>query len=160
LRTQLKIIIIKVMNEILTIGDEIHSLAKMLKRETDSRLARLSLGQGQFLLFMFLLKHAAAEAYSQDDIARAMGLNKANVSRNLARLAEKGLVEVHSDPGNARKHLVTLTPRARQGGAEIGGVFREIHTRMTRGIEEERLAVAAEVLRIMAANLKDHEEEE
>jgi DNA-binding MarR family transcriptional regulator len=148
------------MNEILTIGDEIYSLAKMLKQETDSRLARLSLGQGQFLLLMYLLKQTPDIPATQEEIALAMGLNKANVSRNVAKLEEKGLLEVFPDPGNARKRPVKLTPRALRMGEEIGGEFREIHKKMTRGIEEKKLTVTAGVLRIMAANMKEQGEKE
>ena len=147
------------MNDILTLGDWIHTLAKILKQETDSRLARLSLGQGQFLLLMFLLKHAAEEPQSQEQIARAMGLNKANVSRNVAKLEEKGLLEVLADLGNARKRLVKLTPRALRMGEEIGGQFRKIHEEMTFGIDEERLGLTVEVLRMMTANLRQDRED-
>lgn len=146
------------MNDILSIGDEIHALAKMLKQETESRLAQLSLGQGQFLLFLFLLKHGKEAPYSQEEIARAMGLNKANVSRNVARLEEKGFLEVQPDPGNGRRHLVTLAPRGFQLGAEIGSHFQEIHGKMIQGIEEEKLAVTAQVLRMMVANIKAQKE--
>jgi predicted XRE-type DNA-binding protein len=78
------------MNETFHVGDWIHDLAKLLKQETDSTLATMSLGQGQLMLFMFLLRHASDEQCFQEQIAKAMGLNKANVSRNVAKLEQKG----------------------------------------------------------------------
>ena len=159
LRTQLISDIVLPMNEILHLGDWIHDLAKLLKQETDGGHTESSLGQGQFFLLMFLLRQAGAEPLYQKQIAQAMGLNKANVSRNVARLRDKGLLEVLAGAGTGRRHQVRLTTRALDLKNEMAGQFQSIHQRMVKGIDEEKLAITAAVLRQMLSNLKESREQ-
>jgi DNA-binding MarR family transcriptional regulator len=147
------------MNGILHIGDWIHDLAKRLKQETEAGLSGTSLGQGQFLLLLFLLRQAGEEPLYQEEIAQAMGLNKANVSRIVARLRDKDLLEVMTKPGTGRRHQVRLKTRALELKDEMAGQFQAIHQRMVKGIDEEKLAITAAVLRQMLSNLKESGEE-
>jgi DNA-binding MarR family transcriptional regulator len=146
------------MNETFHIGDRIHDLAKLLKQETDSAPATISLGQGQLMLFMFLLRSAGDGQCFQEQIAKAMGLNKANVSRNVAKLEQKGLVEIAAQDGDARRRQVRLTHRALTLKDELSGQLQAIHTRMVDGIDEQHLAITAAVLRQLLSNLQKPKE--
>jgi DNA-binding MarR family transcriptional regulator len=146
------------MNETFHVGDWIHDLAKLLKQETDSTLATMSLGQGQLMLFMFLLRHASDEHCFQEQIAKAMGLNKANVSRNVAKLEQKGLVQITAQDGDARRRQIRLTPQALVLKDELSGHLQSIHLRMVDGIDEQQLAITASVLKRLVANLEASKE--
>jgi DNA-binding MarR family transcriptional regulator len=148
------------MNEIYRIGDWIHDLAKLLKQETDSALAAKYLGQGQLMLFMFLLRYTGGGQCHQEQIAKAMGLNKANVSRNVAKLEQKGLVTVTAHPGKSRRRQVGLAAQALTLKDELASQLQAIHSRMVDGIDEQHLAITASVLRQMLTNLEKTEEQE
>jgi DNA-binding MarR family transcriptional regulator len=146
------------MNEIFYIGDWIHDLAKLLKQETDSALNTMSLGQGQLMLFMFLLRHTSDKQCFQEQIANAMGLNKANVSRNVAKLEQKGLVGITAQDGDARRRQVRLTPQALALKDELSAHLQSIHLRMVDGIDVQQLAITASVLRRLVSNLEKPKE--
>ena len=45
-------------------------------------------------------------------LARCLGVSKAAVSKRVPSLVDAGWLETHSDPTNARRVVLTLTPRA------------------------------------------------
>lgn len=45
-------------------------------------------------------------------LARCLGVSKAAVSKRVPSLVDAGWLETHSDPTNARRLVLTLTPRA------------------------------------------------
>jgi len=67
-------------------------------------------------------------------LARCLGVSKAAVSKRVPSLVEAGWLETHSDPGNARRVVLTLTPQAaslveRAGtalDAEFTSMFAEV----------------------------------
>ncbi|MDO7205266.1 helix-turn-helix domain-containing protein [Paraclostridium bifermentans] len=73
------------------LGDLIYFISKELKSRMDESLKDRNLGQGQLLTLMTLFKLKNYDEITQEDLAKVMGINKANTSRNLAKLKKVDL---------------------------------------------------------------------
>jgi len=76
------------------------------------------------------------------DLSRLLGLDKSTVSRVVARLTTKGLVEVQESGGDQRLKPLRLTPKGRE---QLVGIDRGANTRVAAALEvlsgEERHTV-------------------
>ncbi|GGC88268.1 bifunctional helix-turn-helix transcriptional regulator/GNAT family N-acetyltransferase [Chelatococcus reniformis] len=59
------------------------------------------------------------------ELARALGLDRAQISRTLRRFAERGLVEAREDPRHGRHQLLSLTQAGRAAFTALEGNTRE-----------------------------------
>ena len=75
------------------------------------KLAKLRIGRGQH---SFLLVLYRKDGISQDQLARALHINKAAVARALSKLEKKGYVERRKDNADRRNNQVYLTDKARK----------------------------------------------
>jgi DNA-binding MarR family transcriptional regulator/GNAT superfamily N-acetyltransferase len=48
------------------------------------------------------------------EISRTLGLDRAQISRTLKRLGERGIIEARDDPSHGRNQLLSLTPEGRK----------------------------------------------
>lgn len=69
-------------------------------------------------------------------LARCLGVSKAAVSKRVPSLVEAGWLETHSDPTNARRVVLTLTPRASHLVARAGAALDAEFTRMFAQVPE------------------------
>lgn len=104
---------------------------------------------------VFVFTICAHPGLSQDEIARALYLNKSTVARALSSLEERGLVRRELNPEDKRQTLVYPTeamlkmlPEVRANAAEWNGIIEY-------GIPEEELNVFYSVLLRMEKNAKD-----
>jgi DNA-binding MarR family transcriptional regulator len=84
--------------------------ARLLTQLYDSYLAEYGIEAGQFALLMMV--DAIAER-GQAGIARALGMDKTTLSRNLKVLRQKGWVESEAGSGDARRRELSLTAEGR-----------------------------------------------
>ncbi|WP_447727382.1 bifunctional helix-turn-helix transcriptional regulator/GNAT family N-acetyltransferase [Sphingomonas koreensis] len=83
------------------------------------------------------------------EIARALRLDPAQVSRTLKRFAGRDLVEAHEDPGHGRHQLLSLTPEGRSVFAALEGNTRTAIGALLDGLppfRRERLLAAAQTI--------------
>ena len=104
---------------------------------------------------VFVFTICAHPGLSQDEIARALYLNKSTVTRALSSLEERGLVRRELNPEDKRQTLVypteamlELLPRIREISTEWNGIIEN-------GIEREELEVFYSVLLRMEKNAKN-----
>ena len=86
------------------------------------------------------------------EIARTFGQHKSNTSARIAALVEKGLAEKRSAAGDGREVRVYPTDTARSNLAGYRSIWAE-HLAPLSTADDERLAVAVEVLREIAEAL-------
>jgi DNA-binding MarR family transcriptional regulator len=101
-------------------------LANLLRRAATLRYRRLlDLKPGEWGIVAQLGEHAPR---SLIDLADAMGLDKAQISRGVSSLVRQGLVTRKTNPRNSREVLIALTPRGRAANKiilEVGGRANE-----------------------------------
>jgi len=96
-----------------------HWIARLYRSSQNhfaSRLAKLHIGRGQH---SFLLVLYRKDGISQDQLARALHINKAAVARALAKLEINGYVERKKDNSDRRNNQVYLTDKAKKIKAKL-----------------------------------------
>ena len=78
-------------------------------------------------------------------VCRALGLDRAQISRTLKRFSARGLIEAQDDPGHGRQQLISLTPIGAAAFASL-----EVNTRRAIGTMLEALP-ATRKRRLLAA---------
>ena len=90
----------------------LHRLVMEMDRVADKILTEnlgMSYSRGRFLA---VLQHSGAR--TQHELALALGLSDPAVSNMLIELSKQGYVSVQIDPKQARKRLVSLTPKGNE----------------------------------------------
>jgi DNA-binding MarR family transcriptional regulator len=88
----------------------IHDIARMMRKEIDTRMARLSLTRSQWWVLAHLFRD---DGITQTRLAEMLEVGLVTLSGLLARLEEKSLVQRRPDPSDRRAKLVYLTRKAR-----------------------------------------------
>ncbi|MEG1003444.1 MarR family winged helix-turn-helix transcriptional regulator [Clostridium sp.] len=135
------------------IGDLIYFISKDLKKKMDEGFKDSNIGQGQILTLMALMRHKEDEFINQDELSEEMGINKANISRNLSKLNANNFIEIYLNETDQRKKKIILTKKAYDEMNSIGNILEDIFNDMVNGIDEEELKVTSEVLNKMKKNL-------
>ncbi|MDK2585389.1 MarR family transcriptional regulator [Romboutsia sedimentorum] len=137
------------------IGDLIYFISKELKTRLDEELKDRNLGQGQILTLMTLFRLKEKDEIDQDVLSKEMGINKANTSRNLAKLKQNGFIEINQNPIDQRRKQVVLTPKAYEEMFNLEKILKEIHKEMIKDLDEESLTNTLNTLNKMKNNLSD-----
>lgn len=122
------------------------SLMKHLERE----LAPLNLGPGRYL---YLFGLYVQDGRKQQDFADRLGLDKAAVTRSLARLEEDGYVTRRADRKDARVTRVFLTARGRRVQGTLEAAAQESVSALTAPLSCSERATLQGLLEKMAAPL-------
>lgn len=96
---------------------------------------------------------------SQRDLAQRLYLDKSTVSRMVADLERKGLVERERDPGNRRLYRLRITDRGSAAHARIGAHFHRHYLRwMAAMTPSERDALVVGLPALVRAIRRDLDE--
>jgi len=96
-----------------------HWIARLYRSSQNyfaKKMAKLHIGRGQH---SFLLVLYRKDGISQDQLARALHINKAAVARALAKLESNGYVKRKKNDADRRNNQVYLTDKARKIKAEL-----------------------------------------
>lgn len=135
------------------IGDLIYFISKEFKTNIDEKLKNRNLGQGQTLILMTLLRLENTGEINQDILAKEMGINKANTSRNLTKLKQNGFIEINADTKDNRKKNISLTSKAYNEIINIEKTLKEIYIDMIEGLDERELFCTMKTLEKIKNNL-------
>ena len=120
------------------------SVTRMLDRE----LAPLELGHGRYL---YLFGLYIADGRRQQDLADIIGIDKAAVTRALARLEQSGYIYRRADAEDGRVTRVYLTPEGRQLRPTLEAVASRVIDTLTEPLAGGERQTLGDLLRRMAA---------
>jgi DNA-binding MarR family transcriptional regulator len=80
------------------------------------------------------------------DLARALGVTPAVVTRQVQELEAEGLLRRRHASRDRRRHQLHLTPRGRRAFAELHERAHQMQARVLNGLTEEEIATACHVL--------------
>lgn len=133
-------------------------LANLLRRAATLRYRRLlDLKPGEWGIVAQLGERAPR---SLIDLADAMGLDKAQISRGVSSLVRQGFVTRKINPRSSREVLIALTPRGRAANDVIlaaGGQANEVLLAGLSAGERRKLAALLEQFTRRANQLLDEE---
>ena len=127
-------------------------LARMIDRQASRQLQAqfgLSLAEWRVLAFICASGPAAGSA-----IARAGGIDRAEISRAVARLGQKGFVVREADPQNQRKQTISPTD---SGEALFRGVRddrRSLFHALLQGVPDDERQIVERTLEHMALRIQ------
>ena len=89
-----------------TISKQLHTASNIAIRVLEKRLKPLGVNNSQFF---FILKLHDDPGITQDQLVRADSRHQSNVNREIAKLADMGLVDKQKLPTDGRKYVLRLT---------------------------------------------------
>lgn len=129
----------------------IGAIEKEIQRIKTTELARFGLRASDLMVVHYLEKNP--EGLTGAEIARLADVDRAAVSRSLARLAEDGFVEVGEEPSRYRAP-VRLTEKGYVAMTEVNGLIAEIVGQAGGDLIEEQRQVLYASLSSVLAQLK------
>ena len=134
------------------------SLGILFRQVRDAMWARMAdelVRQGHELTFSqyITLKKLAHGVASGNELARAADLNPGAMTRLLDRLAEKGLVERRTAPGDRRAIEVELTAEGERIWGEVNRCGERVRARAMHGMSAEERAELTRLLQQVRDNL-------
>ncbi len=106
----------------------------------------------QTMILQALLMHRESK---MNDLARFLGLTKANASGLVDRLARKGLIARRQGKDDRRVVIVYLTPKGQKVARGLAKVHREGLAKMMHRVRQQDLKVFIETLEQMAMGLSE-----
>ncbi len=106
----------------------------------------------QTLILMVLLNK---DSVKMNELARLLGLSRANATGLVDRLEARGIVERRHSTEDRRVVLVSLTRKGRRTAAKLNDARRRGLARMMRRVPPKNLAVFIETLEQMAMGLAE-----
>jgi|LGOV01.1.fsa_nt_gb DNA-binding MarR family transcriptional regulator len=132
------------------IADVLFEITKNLKKMTEKSLKDYGIGIGQLQVLLMFYREPN-QLLSQNDLVRALKVDKGNISRNVANLMGKGFIELSLDKS---RHY-----RLSQDGLKMKDIvmsyFINTHHKMIKGIGEDELMTTLLCLLKMNENLED-----
>lgn len=142
----------------LTIQDMWQSMKAVLRsarQHVNARLEPLGLTSAEGDVLFQLL--AGPGGLPQEKLAERLDIGKAAVSRTVDSLAAKGYVRRGSRQGDARVHLVQLTPKAAATAAKIEDAYTRVYDIAKQGVPQAELQRVMVLLARVADNLRAEE---
>lgn len=138
-----------------TLGQRIHAFSNMMSGNYFGR-SELVFGVSlpEWRVLRSVLLHPDI---TQIEIARAEGLNVMNVSRAVAGLRRKTLVESRTDPDDGRRILLQATPLGDQIGSEIARREQIVYDSVFSELNEDELQQLDELLDGVNTRLREVE---
>jgi len=119
-------------------------LGKMLDRLTTTQvktLADLTLAEWRVLAHL-----GAMGAKSASDVCNAAMMDRAEVSRSVSSLAERGLLKRSPNPRNKKSQLLSLTPKGKKTHAKVQTHRLGFFSHLTADLSKKELAQFDEML--------------
>jgi MarR family transcriptional regulator for hemolysin len=128
----------------------LYDVARRMRTRADQRARTRGMTRAQWVILTWLERQAGL---SQNELAALVEVEPITVGRLVDRLEARGLVVRQADPKDRRVWRLQLTPAAAPVLDEIKIYRTELQDLITAGIEPGKLAIMAEGLLRMKANL-------
>ena len=126
----------------------IGSAAKSIARLKAARMAHFQLSAAHTSCLLRLL--AAPDGLTQTGLREALGLDRAQVSRVLYQLGERGFV---SSDGSGYNRVYRLTQSGHRVSREVDGIVSEVLSFVSEAIPEQDIEAFYRTFSIITANL-------
>lgn len=93
----------------------------------------------------------------QDELANALDVGKAAISRSITALEEKGFVSRVQKAGNRRSFGVVITDKTKSIQEELIEAYSHMYRCATKGITQDRLSEIEAVLSLVSNNMKSED---
>ena len=133
-----------------SLGYQVNHLARLLEHRLRDRIAPLGVLPGQFAQMLTLYE---ADGLTQAELCDRVQVEQPTMANTLARMERDGLITREPDPGDRRRALVWLTPRARDIEDELVAAARATNAEATRGLPERDVVTFLTTLAMVIANL-------
>lgn len=131
------------------LGDLVIGVYKNLKTKVERDLKKYEIGMGQ-LQILLVFFNEIERAFTQNELVKALGVDKGNISRSLLKLSAKGYLEQVEG-----KKLYKLSEKGKQLKADIISIFIDIDASMTSGIEPIQIDQTIQTLYKINKNLEE-----
>ena len=134
-----------------SIGYLLHELAHLIDAESDQVLMeRLGIGFAQFKVLLVLDDR---DEVTQKHIAESLHQTEASISRQVAILKQKGLIQSHRSESNRRQHIISLTSRGAQMIDRATTALNSYHGPMFERLSEKQQLQIAEALNLIRSSI-------
>ncbi len=134
-----------------SLGYQVNHLARLLAAALRERIEPHGVVPGQFAQLLALLER---DDISQAELCREVQIDQSTMTHTLRRMERDGLVSRSSDPGDQRRSLIRLTPRARELAPTLVGAAREVNAIAATGVSAADLDTCMRVLAAAIDNLQ------
>jgi MarR family transcriptional regulator, transcriptional regulator for hemolysin len=134
----------------LPIGFALNRASKIVGRAFETALADAG---GSLPVWLVLLNLTTGEVATQRALADTLGLREATLSHHLAAMEADELITRRRDDGNRRVQLIELTDGGRAAFAALRDAAVAFDERLRTGIADADVALAAQVLERLSANV-------
>lgn len=135
------------------LGQRIHAFSNMISGHFFRRTERpfgVSLAEWRVLRSVLV-----EPGTSQGEIATAQGLNVMNVSRAVAGLRSKGLIQANPDPEDRRRTQLSATQTGTEIGEDISARERLVYDHLFSVLDDSEVAVLNELLGRVNSAMRD-----
>jgi DNA-binding MarR family transcriptional regulator len=135
----------------------LHATSRSLARRYNDAFRALGLSQSQAGV---LLQVDWADAHTQTEIARRLGIQKAAAGAVIIDLEERGWLKRRRNAADARMIEVTLTASGRRKVSQINDFVTKLGPSLRDGISDAEMHQAMDVLARVRANIEGMESPE
>lgn len=138
----------------LRIGFLVHDVSRMRRTLFDQAVKPLGITRAQWWALANLSRHET-EGVIQSDLARLLDVGKVTIGGLIDRLEAGGLVERRPDPHDRRIKRIFITDRGFDIIDQMANVGRELNAVILKGIPQDQVHIAEEVMHRMKENLRE-----
>lgn len=106
-----------------SMGKWIAIIHRQFQSFVNERLKEYGIGSGEFLTLIKM--YSIGDGICQDDLAKALFLDKAAVARTIKSLEQKGFIFRKQDPEYYKRKLAFLTPQALDHKDTLNAILKE-----------------------------------
>ena len=138
-----------------SMGRWISFIYRMSQSYVDQYFKRYNLSSGQFVFLLLLYRE---DGRKQDDLAKAIDMDKGTTARALAKLEASGYIVRIRDEKDRRVLRVHLTDKAREVRKPIYDVLHRWNEVSVLGLTPEENQNLLDLLRKVSLNIRDQKE--
>ena len=125
---------------------------KLHRKLAETGLNEFGLHVGQELVLLWLNEQ---DGMTQSELADALSIEAATVTKVLQRMEAAGLVERRQDSDDARVSRVYLMPKSRELIEPLRGLWAEVEQKTIKGLSEPEVMLLRRLLLQILENLSD-----
>lgn len=127
-------------------------ISERMTRNADLDLNKIGLTLAQWRVIAFI--ETAAEAISQKEIEKYMGISHPAVVGILKRLEAKGILFFEIDSSDKRIKRVILTDHGKELSKEVGYFKRQMEDRLMKGFDNSEIILLQQMLDRLKSNME------